>query len=133
MSVNHLRVLVVLSFLLLGGSYVAPELFASSDPGIVRLVQFDGSGGIIASNAFFVLPPIVLLAACIGVAFMQNWGRYLYLAWVVYSVGISFAYGYRVSSPLEEFLSATGIVLDGAILAGVFLSPLRSYFGNARP
>jgi hypothetical protein len=128
MTIRGFRVLVLLSWLALLASYVLPEYFAPTDPGTARLAQFDGYGALLRGNFLFVFPLWLMLFASVGLFFLQNWGRYLYLAGAAYSVVAALLFGYRVSSPLESFLGAIGGLLDGAILTLCFLTSLKAHF-----
>jgi hypothetical protein len=128
MSIRGFRIFVVISWLILLASYVLPEYVVPSDLGLARLARYDGFGALLRGNFFFVFPLWLMLFASVGLFFLQNWGRYVYLAGVAYSVVAALLFGYRVSSPLESFLGAIGGLLDGAILTLCFLTSLRAYF-----
>ena len=131
MPIRGFRVVVLTSWLVLLASYVLPEYFPPNDPGLARLARFDGYGALLSGNFAFVFPLWVMLFASVGLFFLQNWGRYLYLAGVAISVVAALLFGYRVASPLESFLGAIGGLLDGVILTLCFLTPLRAQFGQS--
>jgi len=136
MPVSLFRTLVALSFLTLLGQYVIPNWILPTDPSIARLLQYDGYGApfpVLHSNALYVIPLLVTLFACIGLAFFQPWGRNLFLVTVVYWLVGGLFLGYRVSSPVDMFLGGVGALIDGVILALIFWSPLRAHFGERRP
>lgn len=133
MKIAQFRALVAAAFITFLTACVVPYYLAPTDPGVARLTQYDGYRALVHSNVLVALPLIWTLTACIGLAFFQNWGRYLYLGWVVFSIVITLAYGCRVSSPAEEFIGAIEGVVDGVIIAVAFLSPLSAQFGEARP
>jgi hypothetical protein len=128
MSIRGFRILVLISWLTLLAAYVLPEYFVPSDLNLARLARYDGYGALLQGNFFFAFPLLLMLFASVGLFFLQNWGRYIYLAGVAYSVVAVFLFGYRVSSPLESFLATVGGLLDGAILALCFLTSLKIQF-----
>jgi hypothetical protein len=113
--------------------HLLPVVFSSTDPAIERLLRFDGYHAIVYSNALFVIPIWLNVFAFVGLFFLQNWGRYLYLLAVASYAATSLIFGYRIDAPIESFLGQIASTLDGVILAIVFISPLKTQFATARP
>lgn len=105
-----------------------------------RLAKLSGYGAVlpaaqhpIYSGVWFVL----WLIAAIGLVFLQDWARHLYLMLsLLASVLILFS-GFVVEPSLDALFSSVNLLLDGAILALVYLSPLADSFRetarNKRP
>jgi hypothetical protein len=132
MRIPAFRAIVIIAWLLLAISYFLPDYLVPNDPSLVRLTRYDGYGAILRGNLFFVLPLWLTLFAIVGLVFFQNWGRYLYLVSVAYSLATSLLLGYSVASPLESFLAYLAVLLEGSILTLCFLSPFASYFARPR-
>ena len=133
MSVRGFRLLLVISLTLSVVLHLLPDAFPSSDPGIKRLLRFDGYHAVVYSNAFSVVPIWLALFAFVGLFFLQNWGRYLFLLAVASYVATSLLFGYRVGVPIEMFLGDIVSILDGVILAVAFSSPIKEHFVALRP
>jgi hypothetical protein len=128
MTPRILRAMVIAWWVVLVASYLLVDLIAGAERHLTRLEAYDGYGAILHGQVFFVLPLVVGTFACVGVFFLQNWGRYLYLAGSAYLVATSLLFGYRVSTPFESFLGSLSGLLEGAILTVCFLMPYRQWF-----
>ena len=102
--------------------------FEPTDPTLIRLLEWDGYGAVTHSNVFSAAPLLLISFSTVGIAFFQNWGRYLYLATVVYLLSSSLIFGYRIAPPLDSFFGGLSIAMMGAILGLAFLSPMRAMF-----
>ncbi len=73
------------------------------------------------------------LIASVGLFFFQNWARHLFL--ILYVVGTLLIplSGFSAQGPMENFFGQIATVLDGAILALAYLSPLAQNFQNKAP
>ena len=129
------QVLIVVAWLLQLLSYLLPISSWYADPTFGKLMAYDGYGSLISSNVPLLntLPLWAFLFATVGLFFFQNWGRYLYLALWVYGWLSTLLFGIRLALPAQGFLSMALGTLDGAILALVFLSPLRAAFTAVVP
>src|SRR5450631_258959 len=88
----------------------------------VRVLAYDGYASILngQSPIFTYLPFLFLLVATVGLFFLRNWGRYIFLGLVVgYWISAPF-FGVRVSSPFDSLLGSPLGPLSGAILALAF-------------
>ena len=129
------QILVVASWLLQLLGYILPIASWYSDPTFSKLMAFDGYGSLLSIDVPFLyaLPLWSFLIATIGLFFFHNWGRYLFLALWVYGWCSTLVFGVRLILPIQGFLSMAGGTIDGAILALVFLSPLRAAFTIVAP
>src|SRR5258706_1206953 len=128
MSVRGLRVLLVFSLSLLVVLHLLPVVFSSFDPAIERLLRFDGYHAILYSNALFVIPIWLNVFAIVGLFFLQNWGRYLYLLAVASYAANSLIFGDRIDAPIESFLGPIASTLNVAILSLAMPSHLKAPF-----
>lgn len=84
-------------------------------------------------SAWFVLWTV----AALGLIFVQNWARHLYLALTLLTISLTPFSGFIVQAPLDALFSNATLLLDGAVLAVAYLSPLAASFGqttrNNRP
>jgi len=97
-----------------------------------RLGQYDGFGAILPVHHPLYYGPwfAFWLSASIGLFFFQNWARYLFLFLHVVGLVLVLVGGFSVRGPLENFFGALTAVLDGAILAMAYLSPLAAGFAK---
>jgi hypothetical protein len=95
-----------------------------------RLGQYDGLGALLPiHHPLYYVPWFTFwLIASIGLFFFQNWARYLFLFLYVLSLALAPFSGFSVKGPLESFFGEITAVLDGAILAMAYLSPLSAAF-----
>lgn len=68
------------------------------------------------------------LIASLGLFFFQNWARHLFLALYVLSTVLILFSGFSGQGAWENVLSQLTTVMDGAILAMAYLSPLSEAF-----
>jgi hypothetical protein len=96
------------------------------------LLKYDGYGArlVLDHPIYLSLPIIADVIAAVGLAFFQNWGRYLFLALWISGLFSSLVFGVRVTPPATVFLSILQVTLTGGILAIVFISPLRQAFAQ---
>lgn len=131
MSILGFRALVLASAVLYIVWYFLPsDALVGGDFAAANLLKLDGYGAIFTTNHWFftVVLFVLWMIAYVELLRLRTWGRYLYLGLTVWALIAAALYGYRVSSPLEEVLGLVIDLLDGAILALVFLSPLREKF-----
>lgn len=79
-------------------------------------------------NTWFVLSII----SAIGMFLIQNWARHLFLALATLNVVAAPLSGFLVQSPIDVMLSTTNLLLDGAIMALAYISPLSQRFTRSR-
>ncbi len=68
------------------------------------------------------------LIASLGLFFFQNWARHLFLFLYVLGTLLTLVSGFSAQGPMENFFGGISTVLDGAILAMAYLSPLADGF-----
>jgi hypothetical protein len=124
------QILIVVAWFLQLLSYFLPIPSWYVDPTFNKLMAYDGYGSVLSLDVPFLysFPLWGFLIATVGMFFFQNWGRYLYLALWGYGWCSTLLFGIRLALPAQGFLSIALATLDGAILALVFLSPLRAAF-----
>ena len=95
-----------------------------------RILEYDGYASIVNAQSpiFSTLPFLLLFLSTIGLVFLRNWGRYLFLSLVVAYWISSPLFGLRVNSPFDGLLGSPLGPLSGAILALAFWSPLAQTF-----
>ena len=70
------------------------------------------------------------LIAALGLIFIQNWARHLYLALSILGLVSAPFSGFVIQPPLDTLFSSASLLLDGAILAIAYLSPLAASFSK---
>lgn len=99
-----------------------------------RLTEYGGYGAVLPvnhalySNTWFVL----WLGAAVGMFLIRAWARRLYLVLAILSVVAAPLSGFSVQTPLDMMLSSVVLLIDGAILALAYLSPLSLAFTRRR-
>jgi hypothetical protein len=99
-----------------------------------RLAEYSGHGALLPikhplyNGVWFVL----WIASAIGLIFLQNWARHLYLALSLLGLILAPFSGYVIQPPLDTMFASASTLLDGAILAMAYLSPLAEDFKRAR-
>lgn len=73
------------------------------------------------------------LIASVSLMLFQNWARHLFLWLYAFAVVLMPFSGFTVQGPVENLLSQLIAVLDGAILAMAFFSPLAEHFRRTVP
>lgn len=71
------------------------------------------------------------IVAALGLIFVQNWARHLYLALTLLTLSLTPFSGFIVQAPLDTLFSNANLLLDGAVLAVAYLSPLAASFDQA--
>ena len=101
-----------------------------TDASGTRILDYDGYASLLngQSPIFTSVPFLVLAFASVGLVFLRNWGRYLFLVLVVWDVLSSPFFGLAVYSPFDQLLAIGSAVLAGVILAVAFWSPLSQAF-----
>ena len=148
MRVRHFRILVVSTWLLYVFytfyTYLPQHLPVSFTPYFYWLSIYDSrlldllSGG--GYGALYETPRVVdvivfwaWLFAAVGMLFLQNWGRYLYLMLLVFGFAQTAVSGIATLPPSQSVLLAVLSMLDGAIVALAFFSPIGSQFASIAP
>jgi len=126
------QLLVVIAWLLQLLLYVLPIPSWYANPYFSKIMAVDGYGSALSLDVplLNVLPLWGFFLATVGLFFFQNWGRYLYLALWIYGWCSTLLLGVRVALPAQGFLGMALGTIDGAILALIFLSPLRAAFST---
>lgn len=70
------------------------------------------------------------VVAAVGLMFIQNWARHLYLALSMLGLALVPFSGFIVQPPLDTLFSNANLLLDGVILGIAYLSPLADSFNN---
>lgn len=129
------QILIGVAWLLQLLNYLLPIPSWYADPTFAKLMAYDGYGSFFRFNVPLLntFPLWAFLFATVGLFFFQNWGRYLYLALWLYDWLSTLLFGIRLALPAQGFLGMALGTLDGAILALIFLSPLRAAFTAVLP
>lgn len=129
MSTNGFRFLVIASLLLLLVSGPVGIVLVDTLPPELRsfvILGIDRPFGFIACSALTVL--LAFVVAHIGLLMFAWWSRPLFVLCVACSAAFTSVDGPYVMTGIESSISGIGALLDGAILALVFVSPLNRYF-----
>jgi hypothetical protein len=132
-QVRLFRSIVLTSTVLYVVACLLPYDSFESNYAAVNLLRLDGYAARFNPGSWMFTGGILMLwlIASIGLLHFDSWARYLYLgltAWALIAAGL---YGIRVTSALGAVLDLAINLLDGAILALAFLSPLKGRFLKA--
>jgi hypothetical protein len=127
---NPLKILVVAALLFHAiGLFVLPKMPFLFSGDTVELMKYGGHGARVnPTHPLIYLMYLLPYPALIGLYFFQNWARYLLLAFVCIVLIGTFFLGASISGPPETFVSLAATLMDGAILALIFLSPIKNAF-----
>src|SRR5882762_2366947 len=112
-------------------AFLLPKLPFLFSAYTLELMKYGGHGARVNPthpivHIFYLLP----YPALVALYFLRNWGRYLLLAFITIALFGSFFLGASISGPPETFISIAITLLEGAILALAFLSPLKDFFAK---
>ena len=94
-----------------------------------RLADHNGYGADIPTHFLIYGTWFCLwLIAALGLFFFQNWARHLFLALSLVGLAMAPFSGFVVQPPIDALFSTINLLLDGAILAMAYLSPLSVCF-----
>lgn len=97
-----------------------------------RMVDVSGYGAVLPVehplyySAWFAL----WMIAAFGLILLKNWARHLFLTLSVLGSALAPFSGFVIQAPLDGLFANTSALLDGAILAIAYLSPLADSFNN---
>jgi hypothetical protein len=100
---------------------------------VLEAIEHSGRGSAIPASdalAYGILATIVTAAA--GMLVWQRWARRLFLGTIVVTVALQPFQGVAVLGPFDGFLGSVVTLLEGAIIAAAFWSPLASRFSAER-
>lgn len=125
-----LRLLIVISFSLQLIIYLKPYFDSITDTSILTLLQYDGFRSKISLNLPILIyfPLFTGLIMSVGLFFLKNWGRYLFVILWLYGLVSSLLFGIRVSLPSDGFIGTILTTIDGVIFAIIFITPLSAQF-----
>lgn len=101
---------------------------------VLEAIEHSGRGAAIPSSdalAYGTLAAIV--TAAVGMLAWQRWARRLFLGTIVATVALQPFQGVAVLEPFDGFLGSIVTLLEGAIIAAAFWSPLAVKFAAERP
>jgi hypothetical protein len=100
-----------------------------------KLTQYNGFRAIlpVQTPLYYNVWLGLWLIAAFGLVFFQNWARHLFLALTFLGTALAPFNGFSVQPPIDVLFSTTNLLLDGAILAMAYLSPLSACFNQERP
>lgn len=129
---GQFRALIAAAFLCHGVVlFVLPKLLFLFSADSMELMRYGGHGAHVAMNhpvifALYLLP----FPAFIALYLFKNWGRYLLVSFLAIVLVGSFFFGVSISGPPETFFGDAALLLDGAIVGLMFLSPLKEQFSK---
>lgn len=122
--------LVISQYLL----WLPMDLVLSEEKRVMEVLSGNGLGSFLPFHPAIGMAFLVaFLLAAVGLLFFQNWGRHLFLALVVVGMIWDGLAGLGVSTPFENAFSRLQSLLDGAVLALAYLSPVRDCFASRAP
>lgn len=128
------RTLVLAAAALHAWLWLAPVTEIGWRPGYgAWLLEFDGYGASIAYHPVLywsLFASWLLILA--GLFFYVAAARFGLIALIGISAGLSLGWGVRVLTPVEASLVPVLAVIDGAVLAMAYCSPLRDEFQRGR-
>ncbi len=130
---RQFKALVVAAFLSHGiVLFVLPKLLFLFSADSMELMKYGGHGAHVAMNhpvifGLYLLP----FPAFVALYFFKNWGRYLLVTFLSIVLLGSFFFGVSISGPPETFFGDAALMLDGAIVGLMFLSPLKEQFSKS--
>lgn len=100
-----------------------------------RLAEYNGHGAILPVHnvLYFAIWFGLWLISALGLLFFQNWARQLYLVLSFFSLAVAPFSGFSVQPSMDVLFSNAYLLLDGAILAMAYLSPLKASFKVVAP
>lgn len=129
-NVRLFQVLVVSSTAVYVVWFLLPYLSGHLSEDEYRLAEFNGYGAILpVQNVLYYGAWFGFwLISALGLFFFQNWGRHLFLVLCVLGPALAPFSGFSVQAPIDALFSTANLLLDGAILAMAYLSPLSKSF-----
>lgn len=95
-----------------------------------RLAEYSGYGAIfpVHNVLYYSVWFGLWFISAFGLFFFVNWARHLYLVLSLISLVAAIFHGFVVHAPIDALLSNANMLLDGAILALAYLTPLSENF-----
>lgn len=95
-----------------------------------RLAEYAGYGAILPVHhvLYYSVWFGLWLISALGLLFFQNWARHLYLVLSLLSLVTAPFSGFVVQPPVDALFSNATLLLDGALLAVAYLTPLAASF-----
>jgi len=134
LRIRTFRLVVLASWVLMLTVFFRPFLWEPTDPRVLKLLEFDGYHAVLnlykpgLITIFSTIPFWLSMIAVTGIFFFQRWSRHFFLALNVFTLATTFLFGIRIATPIDALLSSTVDLINGAILALVFLTPLKENF-----
>ena len=124
--IRTFQTLVVVSSVLLVFWYALPHLPLYYRPEIQTLLSYSGVGAPawIQHPTFYLSLGAAKLISLLGLFLFLSWGRWLFTACVLVGVAVLPLSGIAVIPPLDSLIGGVLCLLDGAIFALAFLSPI---------
>jgi hypothetical protein len=110
------------------------DLVLSEAPKITQVLSGNALGSFLPHHpAVDIAFLVAWLLASVGLLFFQNWGRHLFLTLALLGMIDLALSGLVVYTPFEHAFSRFQSLLDGAVLALAYLSPVRDCFALQAP
>ena len=87
----------------------------------------------IAVGLLMLLYLIAYLAALLGLLGFRGWARWVFFIVIGLTLVFIISGGTSLSTPIEQFVTTLGSMVDGAILTLLFIEPIRARFRNDAP
>ena len=134
-NIRLFQVLVVSSTIIYIVWFFLPYLSGYLSDDESRLAEYSGYGAILPVHhvLYYSVWFGLWLISALGLFFFENWARHLYLALSLLSLVAAMFSGFVVHAPVDALFSNASLLLDGAILAIAYLTPLAASFKVATP
>ena len=112
--------------------YLIPELTEPPSAEAKELLVWDGFDAIVETNVptFLILFALNILIP-VGLYRFSSMARTLFVLYTTITIVLILLWGYRTTSPLVNTIGFISALLQGAILATAYLSPLSQRFGTS--
>lgn len=124
--VRTFQSLVVVSVLLYGVWMALPHIPRTLSPEVQQMLSTSGYGGQtwVMDPRYYFSVGLAKVLASVGLLLFLSWGRWLFVAVAAIALASVPFSGVSVGAPLDNAVGYVATLLDGAILALAFSSPL---------
>lgn len=134
-NIRTFQVLVVASTAIYVFWFFLPYWPGYLSDGEYRLAEYHGYGALLPVHHVLYYGTWfgLWIISAIGLFFFQNWARHFFLTLTLLGPVLAPFSGFAVQPPIDVLFSTTNVLLDGAILAMAYLSPLSVAFKTVAP
>ena len=124
--VRTFQLLVVASVLAYGLWMALPQIPRALSPEVQQMLSTSGYGGQawVMDPRYYFSVALAKVLASVGLVLFLSWGRWLFLGVAAVAIASVPFSGVSVGAPMDNAVGYVATLLDGAILALAFSSPL---------